>query len=214
MMSQLISALIKDLLLLLSKEPQFFKNKIHKAEGLLKFLSGTSERAFIEDMRGALLFLRDGIVTKENAILKAISDYLIHDFPAVFDRLDSAFYRLPLKDQKQQITQLIPGKEYFFEVVRSLLLIFSSQEVTEHITAWTTVSSGSPEILVQSPLECDLATKQEIRTAFLKRYPKSFVSFHVSRQLIGGIRFFIDGKVQDYSWFSQLQKIRNLSLNL
>ncbi|MDZ4217285.1 MAG: hypothetical protein U1C97_03135, partial [Candidatus Gracilibacteria bacterium] len=62
----------------------------------------------------------------------------------------------------------------------------------------------------QSPIECDRETKDAIRRHFGLKLPKSFVAFSINAQLIGGIRFFIDGKVVDRSWFSRIQAIHRL----
>ena len=124
------------------------------------------------------------------------------------------FYELPDAEQRDRLLKFFPQKSVFFSTLRSTLLIRSSQEITEDIVFFLREFLLSPRLIVQSPLECDLKTKHDIRAYLAKSYPKSFVSFSVNKQLIGGIRFFVDGKVDDLSWFSRIQALHSLSAQL
>ena len=64
---------------------------------------------------------------------------------------------------------------------------------------------------MQSPREIDSELKSEIRENLNKDFESSFPVFQINKNLIGGLRVFVDGKSHDYSWFSRISSISNLT---
>ena len=215
MTSELLSALTKDVLHLLKKEQGFFglseDQRRQKAPALSQYLGKMSQEDFVQDLELTLKALRGGAKLADSRMAQALAGYFLKDFPAVFDQLDRRFYALSEKEQQAKLQELLPEKAVFFSSLRYLLQVLSVQEVTENIVNLLTELFDSPRIVVQSPVECDRETKQQVRAYFADQHPQSFVAFSVNAQLIGGIRFFVNGKVQDLSWFSKIQHIKQLS---
>lgn len=215
MISDLTSALIKDTIAFLKKEKGFLslsaEQRKQKSKAFAALLSDMSEADFVNDLERTLKVLKGALPAKESRLMQALGRYFSIDFPAVFDQLDRNFYQLSQKDQQDKIAQLLPEEANFFAVLRRYLVLYSPQEMTETIITFLADVTDSPRLLVQSPVECDRETKTAIRQYFAQAHPNSFVAFSVNPQLIGGIRFFVDGKVEDHSWFSKIEQIHKLS---
>jgi len=215
MTTSLLSALTKDVLSLLKKEQGFFglsdDQRRQKAPALSAYLGKMSEEEFVNDLEVTIKAIRGEGKLADSEMAKALSRYFLKDFPAVFDQLDREFYAMSEKDQQDKLDQCFPEQAAFYEELKYQLSVMSVQEITESIVNLLTELYDSPRVLVQSPVECDQETKKQIREHFAKEQAQSFVAFSVNAQLIGGIRFFVDGKVQDLSWFSKIQHIKQLS---
>lgn len=66
-------------------------------------------------------------------------------------------------------------------------------------------------LLIQSPLKLEPAFKEEIRLSMNKQYPNTPPVFIVNKKLIGGLRIYIDGKVEDLSWLSKIDFLTSLN---
>ena len=213
MIESFISSLIQDILMLLRPQKDFFGlDKVKRAQiaedysgskVLADYLSHVSEAAFVDDLHTALK-------EKKGPLVQLLADYFLREFPLVFDQLNSQFYRLSGPERKKFAESLFPKNTAFTSTAQEYLLLMSYQEISENIVVFLKECYDSPRIMVQSPLETDSKTKTEIRQYFSKTFPRSFVTFSINSQLIGGIRFFVDGKVDDLSWFSKIQAIRSL----
>lgn len=202
MLDELLSALIADLLFFLKKEKGFFTLLKGKREALSRnafqiktfseYLSNIDEAEFVEDLR-LCIALRKGVKEKTcGGLIQSLQRFFVEEFPE-------------LKE--------IPSSSRFGSSLQRFVSRLSSQEIHEEILTFLERFFNAPRILVQSPIPVDEITRHEIRKRFLKTHPTSFPVFSVNAQLIGGIRFFINGKVQDFTWFSKVQKIHNLSLS-
>ena len=221
MMKFLISAVIEDFLLLLKQQRDFFQLEKEKrlslaqqawGEGALSsYLSIVTEKAFIHDLAAALKALKGNPATDDRGMLEAFGAYFVEEFPAAFDQLDRTHADSSEDQQQRELKKLFPEETVFFRALRSVLLGHSPQEISEAIVDFLRFLHRSPRVIIQSPLPCDQETKREIRATFFKTHPKSFLTFSVNKQLIGGIRFFVDGQVDDLSWFSKIQTFGQLS---
>lgn len=200
MLDCLLSAFIHDLLFFLKKEKGFFTLLKGKREAVAKealairsfahYLAETTEHEFVEDLR-LCLAMRKGVKEKTcGGLIQSLQRFFVEEFPE-------------LKE--------IPNSSHFGRSLQRSVSRLSSQEVNEEILFFLERFFNAPRILVQSPIPVNEKTEQEIRQRFLKTHPSSFPVFSVNSQLIGGIRFFINGKVQDFTWFSKVQKIHNLA---
>jgi|CXWL01.1.fsa_nt_gi F0F1-type ATP synthase delta subunit len=225
MIDLLLSALIRDLLLFFNENREYFRIDEEKRRGIaektwspgavVNYVSAMTEQLFIQDLSQAMKVLKGqplGKMERESSGLPGLlSEFFLKEFPVHFDQLSAHFFHLSESEQHQFLLKLFPQRTAFFHALRQELFIRSHQEIAEELVVFLREHFGSPRIIIQSPLECDAKTKAEIRMAFAEDYPKSLVVFSVNTQLIGGIRFFVDGKVDDRSWFSKVQDLRALA---
>lgn len=223
MIRELTSSLIHDLISFLKKEKDFFElntdEKIKKASAALgstsfsEYISSVSSENFVSDLQLAVSNLKNlqGISQDKSGILLALGNYFNNEFTKVFDHLDKEFYLMSDKKKKEELKKLFGHESSFFKTLREYVFIYSVQEMTEKIVAFISKVFDSKRIVVQSPIIVDRETKNSIRNHFAKEYPNSFVIFSNNSQLIGGVRFIVEGKVIDHSWFSRLQKFHKLT---
>jgi hypothetical protein len=215
MITDLTSALTKDIISFLKKETGFFalntEQRQQKAPALSTYFADMSEEDFVNDLERTVKASRGEAPLAESKMIQKMGKYFSIDFPAIFDQLDRDFYRMSAEDQQKKLEGLFSDKAHFFDALKYQISLLSMQEMTEAIVTFLRDLHGSPRILVQSPAECKTEIKTEIRQHFLQEHPNSFVAFSFNAQLIGGIRFFVDGKVQDLSWFSKIESIKRLS---
>jgi hypothetical protein len=200
MIDELLSMLMADILSLLREEKGFFTMLKGKREALsanalpfksfAQYLANTNEANFIEDLRLCFVVRKSGVTKTPGGLIMSLQRFFVEEFPERGD---------------------IPQTSRFCKTLQRAVSRFSSQEMTEEIQSFLERFFNAPRILVQSPISCDVKTQREIRQYFSKTHPESFPVFSINNQLIGGIRFFINGKVQDFTWFSKVQKIRNLA---
>lgn len=223
-MLSLFSSFVQDLLFFLKQEKDFFGQDAGKRKeaaqkyfgftAVAEYFTKATESSFMNDLKEALKLLKENPDLENKHLAQVFAQYFLNEFPKGFDHLDSAFHKTSEAQQKAKLQELFPGKTAFYRHLRTVLGVNSVQESAEEIVAFLKELYNSPRVIVQSPLECDQQTKAEIRAHFHASYPNSLVVFHVNPQLIGGIRFFVDGKVNDLSWFSKVQAIQNLSVQL
>ncbi len=199
MIHLLLISLVKDVFSSFEKEKAFFSK-----------LGIFSQEEALKDLPALLEFLRRGVVTKHAHFTNALAKYFLEDFTLRFDQLDQAFYALHYEEQQKKLETLFPESTTFFSELKRQLLFSSPQEITEKIASFLRQLSPTPLIVIQSPVFLDAAFKKQIRAEMQKTHPRSFVSFQVNAQLMGGLRVFLDGQVIDNSWFSRVQKIRQL----
>lgn len=222
MTADLTASLIKDLLVFLKGNKDFFANPNHAqamnalgAESFVSYLSGTTAEKFIDDLQFTVKALKGDPKAKkaDSAIIKALADYFLKDFANPFDRLDKSYQTMSFDEQTETLAKIFPVKSNFFSTLRTYIFKFSPQEMTDLVVSFLIDLLESPRIVVQSPIEADQKTKASVREYFSRTHPKSFVAFSINSQLIGGIRFIVDGKVEDMSWFSKIQNFHKLYTN-
>lgn len=211
MFHSLTVAILKDLITVLKKEKGFMglseDQRTAKAPAVAALVKGMNEEQLLEDIKTTVKVIKGSAMAKESQIAQALGRYFTTDFPQVFDQLGNAFFHAP---QAERLQEVFPEQAAFYNTLKQVLMVESAQELTEQIVQYLSDVFQSPRILVQSPVECDQETKTAIRAHYFKEYPQSFVAFSVNPQLIGGIRFFVDGQVVDHSWFARIGEIRKL----
>jgi len=223
MIKTLTTSLIKDLLLVLKNEKGFYELSQEKKQhlshekltydSLVEYICSLSATEFVHDLEKTLKNLRnmDDIKTKKSIMLKTLTNFFLNDFPDKFDHLNKDYHLLGDKERHEKLKNVFPGKSNFVKSLREYLLLFSVQEMSEYLVDFIRQVYSSPIIIVQSPIECKTSIKKSIREHFAGKHPHSFLIFSINSQLIGGIRFIVDGKVKDYSWFSRIQSLHQLS---
>ncbi len=214
MIKTLTSAALKDLVSFLKANSDFMsmneEQRAQKAPAIAAMVQGMNAEELLNDLKITVKVIKGSALAADSKIVQSIGRYFVKDFPKAFDELTSIFYSSSAAQQVQKLEELFSEKAEFFKALKQVLAVESPQEVTEHVIHFLTEVFSSPRILVQSPLECELETKTSIRAHYIKEYPQSFVAFSVNPQLIGGIRFFVDGDVVDHSWFARIGDIRKL----
>ncbi len=214
MITNLTSAALKDLVSHLKSNPDFLslseEDRAQKAPAYAAMVKGLNADTLLEDLMTTVKVLKGSAMASESHIVKSLGQFFVRDFPAIFDQLGSEFFTAKPEAQSQKLNELLPENAYFYSALKQVLMVDSAQEISEQVVQFLTEVFNTPRILVQSPVECDLETKTSIRKHYQQEYPQSFVAFSVNPQLIGGIRFFVDGSVVDHSWFGRIADIRRL----
>ena len=213
MIEELLQSLAVDVLRVL-KGKEEIDDKTMGSTALAKPLQAMNPDQLVDQFALLLKTLKEEMPFSKNAFTDALGSFFLQEFSVPFDQMGSHFFHQKLSVQESMLKKYFPFSSYFFDHLRSHLLFASQQDITETIVQYTSSLYGSPRILVQSPVECEVHLKHSIRQHFLQFYSQSFLAFHVNTQLIGGIRFFVDGTVQDFSWFSHIQALHSFSSHL
>ena len=105
---------------------------------------------------------------------------------------------------------MIASDSVVAKALKNLIITNSYQELASEINELCKNIAEAPYVLVQSPREIDSELKSEIRENLNKDFESSFPVFQINKNLIGGLRVFVDGTSHDYSWFSRISSISNL----
>jgi len=222
MIKALTTSFIRDALHFLKAEKEFFgsdsKNKEKKAQSyfsslaLGRYLASMTAVDFLDDMKKTVKIMKGSVEVKiqESKMIEAIAHYFLNEFPEIFDQIDKKHFELSDDEKKKHLQKLLDSELHFFSALRDLLKYYSVQEMSENIMVFLRDLYNCPRIVVQSPVESNRKTKTDIRNHFLKKHPQTFIAFSINPQLLGGIRFFIDGEVKDLTWFSKLQDFHTL----
>ncbi len=224
MFQEFLSALSLEMLQFLKKHPDFFDQNQSAREDLLKnfkaptvfkqYLSSVEGDAFTADLKLVFQVINGGdssqMNLKKSSFFNAMVKFFVESFASKLDALGSNFYLLPYEERKKKAEQLIESDSHTAKAIKDLLVTNSYQELTEGFEQLSKSVGDASTIVVQSPRDMTSDLKKEMRDHFAKDHPLSFPSFQINRQLIGGLRVFIDGKSHDLSWFSQVQKLTSL----
>lgn len=104
------------------------------------------------------------------------------------------------------------------------LALAVSEEIANNATQYQLVNSAKSVqsllnrvfdtnhyLVVQSPIELTKEQKAEVRGDLVKKYgPSAFPLFQVNQMLIGGLRVFYNGEVQDLSWLGRINILTSI----
>lgn len=208
----------------LKDNPSFFeldaKTRAEKLESasiakpIKNYLLEASEEDFIDDLKGLVSFSggNQGQDLTKNLLAQAIATFWVNNFASKLDRLDIDFYMLSQEKQEKHIAEILSSDSLLGETLKEIVITLTSQELMSQISDFTRKVQETPYILVQSPREIAHDLKQEIREQLREEYgERAFPVFQINRNLIGGMRLFIDGKVIDNSWLSRINYISSLT---
>lgn len=209
MFKEFLSALLLEILRSYKKEGGFKGPKVYK-----DYLESVSDEDLMSDLRLVFQVINGTDLTtlnlKNSGFFKATLRFFAENFATKLDALGSSFYLLPYEERKKKAEQLIESDSHVASALRDLVVTNSYQEITEALEQLSKVVADGATIVVQSPRDVEPELKKEIREKLNADYPLSFPIFQINRQLIGGLRVFINGKSHDLSWFSQVQKLTSL----
>lgn len=180
---------------------------------LKEYTAEVSDAEFMADIRLLTAYLtgRSGLRLNESKLLKAVAVFITENLATKVDKVGIDFYRQNSSDQQKQAEELIKSDTLVAKTLKELFCANSYQELAQGLADFVAAVTGAPYILVQTPREADQALKQEIRTAIREKHGQyTFPIFQINRNLIGGLRVFIDGDVTDHSWLGRINYITNL----
>lgn len=179
------------------------------------YLASVGDGEFAKDIKLCIAFLNDGDVKnpklKKSKFFKALVRFLTENLAVRLDKLPGAFYLLPQKKQMEALEKLIASDSPVAGALKNLLTVNSYQEIASEITELARNISDAPYLVVQLPREVDTELKTEIRGKLNKDFESSFPVFQINKNLIGGLRVFVNGKTHDYSWASRISRISKLT---
>ncbi len=221
MFKDFLTALTQRILGFLKNHPEFFEKKDRKAmleklavpTSFKSYMAEVSEKEFIKDLSLILDFCKNPKKTqiKKNEFFKALLEFLVQELSMKIDYLDGNYYLLPREDREKVIEKLINTKSTLAETLRAILINKNYQQLTAEINRLAGKIIETPFLIVQSPREMNMELKREIRQTLSKDHPYSLPVFQINKKLIGGIRIFKDGEVQDHSWLSRVEYFTSLT---
>jgi len=222
MLKTLGASALKDIIGMLKQEADFFSKDESGRRAILDkllpaypaaltvYLYNVDESGFLSDLKGFFQVL-DGFSMDENSgFLKALMDYVSRDLGSVLDTLDMEFFFLDYSKREARLMDIFPHGSFLNSALVDYFIQSTYQELTEASYQAINQIQDIPTIVLQSPLELSSNQRQEMRTAFLERYPNSFAEFQVNTLLIGGLRVFVEGDVVDHSWLGKVQALTAL----
>lgn len=208
MFNNLLIALVQDVLRFLKEHEKFFElaestraEYIHNCKyfphAIKDYLKELTEKHLYSDISEIIEYVSSE--TQKPAIkgglVKAFAEFCIEVIPSDLDE----------KHFTNDFTGAF-GKhlEIFYGSAVEKHILATVQEFISHIYK-------SSFIVIQSPLLLKTEQKQEMRKQLREKYKTSIPTFSVNKNLIGGLRVFIDGTTHDHSWISQINKITSLT---
>jgi F0F1-type ATP synthase delta subunit len=225
MLHTLIISLIKDFIVLLVKDRKFLtKDKDQKLKffhevlganypkSFSHYLTNVSEKDFLMDIAEIMEFLKNNKFNINNLFLDSIVKYVSEDFGYVLDELTNEFFFSSLDKRFNYLSQIFQGSTYFDREIKELIMFGTYQELNEFCFDALNKIKETLLIVVQSPIQINSDTKKEMRKYFLNKYSNSFIEFRINKEIIGGIRIFSNGKIEDHSWMFKIRRLGNVAV--
>lgn len=170
--------------------------------------------SFIEDIEQTIQYLKDPqrISIKENGFLNSVAEFLSNTFINDIYKLPILFYKEDRKTQNEAVSKIIKSDSLLANTLKEMITENSYQELLEGLTKFLQATKDAPYIVVQTPIELDAAKKIEIKDKLKEKYTTCSPIFQINKNLIGGLRIFIDGKVQDFSWLGRINYITSINI--
>lgn len=217
MFKQFLSSLVYEMLSFVGKHPERKQSQMEnlRIPAVFKeYLSEVKDDELLEDVKLVITFISESDLKnpalKKSKFFICLVKFLTENLAAKLDKLPSEFYLQSHKKQEEIADKLIAGESLIARALKNLIIVNSYQEISGDINEIAKSVVGSPYIIVQSPREIDTELKSEIRNGLGKEFESGFPIFQINRNLIGGLRVFIDGKSHDFSWFSRISNISTL----
>lgn len=177
--------------------------------------SGNVDEATLKSISAVASFVSSNdtkYINKSDLLLGGVK-YLTLDFAKALNSLDREFYSLSYDDRVAAVDKIWSVDRDVDKALKKVLVNFSYQEIVRNIQELLEVAYGSPYVLVQTPLRLDAKAKDEMMLQISKEIKEPvIVQFQVNKAILGGMRIFIDGEVQDMSWMGRIEKIANLNI--
>lgn len=150
---------------------------------------------------------------KQSELLRSGVEYLTQGFAKSLNDLDRDFYAMSYDDRVKAVDKIWSEKREVDKALKKVLVNFSYQEIVRNIQELLEVAYGSPFVLVQTPIRLEASAKDDMMLQISKEIDEPvIVQFQVNKSILGGMRIFVDGQVQDMSWMGRIEKIANLNI--
>lgn len=177
--------------------------------------SGQVDDATLEEISRVAHYVssNDAKYIKESELLQKGVEYLTKDFALALNGIDSSFYGMSQSEREKAVNDLWKIDREVDKALMKVLVNCSYQEIVRNIQNLLEVAFNSSFLLVQTPTPLDKPTKDEIvKKLQLENKEPVIVQFQVNQSIIGGMRIFQNGEVQDMSWMGRIEKIVNLNI--
>lgn len=207
MLDHLFIALLKDFIVFLKLKPTFFELNIQDRTQTLKnaqiwfsqsihdYLLHISEIHFQKDLKAFLKYLKENHleqIAHKDSLFSALENFFVKEFALNLDA--------PEKND-------LNHKGYFLAAIKDLIENESYYQLTLAVNQFLKNLKHSSLIIIQTPRKIRYDFRQQIRHKIQQNFPVSLPIFQVNRDLIGGIRLFLNGELRDYSWISKIEAI-------
>lgn len=220
-LSNFLTTLVYEISVMLTSEKDFFdskdRNKVLEKVNLTapvkEYLSGINSDDFLEDLRVAVSYLVSPAQANPNGnkLLEAVAQFLTENLSNKLDVLDADFSKMSHKDQVKVVEKLVPSNTKLGTSLKDLMLYNSTQEIYQGLNEFLGAVTNTPYVIVQTPTEISQDLKKEIRAELTKELKTNCLPiFQVNKNLIGGLRVFIDGEVTDNSWLGRINFITQI----
>lgn len=177
--------------------------------------SGQIDKATLEEISMVAKFVSsdDSKYIKNSELLRRGVEYLTQDFAKALNALNKDFYALSYDERMKKVGEIWSVDKEVDKALEKLLVNFSYQEIVRNIQELLEVAYESPFVVVQTPMEIEAVQKTEMMEKISKEIKEPvIVQFQVNKAILGGMRVFVDGQVQDMSWMGRIEKIANLNI--
>lgn len=168
-----------------NNDPKLFPTEIET------YLASTNEKELLLDIKSVL----DNKYSSK--LSKAFADFCVNQVPKHLDAFES------------QNAPLWKGR--FGNQLHTFYSSAPEKQILGTIHTFVSKVFKSPFIVVQTPIRLEQDQKASIREELVEKHPHSVPSFSVNKNLIGGLRVFVDGKTHDHSWISQINKLTSIT---
>lgn len=204
MIENILKSLLFEILDLLNKQRELLSETLENRQKILKeadnlpeeiknYLAEVKEKEFIEDINELINFLNSGALILKSELAKSLKNFFTTSLSDLLDNRE---------------TLKMKGK--LAEAINDLLKNNSDKEVTNLINNFISLIGETPFIMVQSPRSIDFKLKKQIREKLNEKYGANFVNFAINKNLVGGLRIFVNGETIDLSWLSKINTITNI----
>jgi hypothetical protein len=141
-------------------------------------------------------------------MLLSFIDYLELKVIIEIDKLPVSYFVLSPQEKKDVLKQTIVENGLIWDSLRNILSSCSFEELQAELSSLILrVYKDRSSLLVQSARECDHKLKTEIRKHHKN---KSFVSFQIQQDLLGGMRVYSRSVLVDSSWLGKIASLRSV----
>jgi len=223
MLKEIGAAALKDIIGMLKEEKLFFeavddtrlavikKHLPDFPEVFIHYLSHVNEDEYLKDMENAIQFLNDSGAKPASDFLGALARYIAEEIGFALDHLTADFFFEAPSERLARLEALLPGNSVLAGYVRQLFAGSTYQEITQMAYKALNQMRTIPVIVIQTPIAIKASERQVMRQSFLEKYPHSFPEFQINPQIIGGMRVFVNGVVEDQSWLAKVQALTRLA---
>lgn len=173
-----------------------------------KYLESREKNEMLKDFKLALEYVKGehGGKLEENPLFSAIAEFFADAFALRMEVMNEVAGESG-KTREAMAEKLIRSDTVLAKSLKHLLASYTYQELAAEIQTIAQKTVGAPYTVIQAPREIDLELKKEIRETLQKENPSSMPIFQVNRKLIGGMRIFRAGAVQDRSWINRVHQL-------